>query len=248
MIICHSQKFIFVKTNKTAGSSFEGLLCHHLMGNDMITAINLKEEKNYINTILKERNILLLNGIASKLDKNIKSQFSQHVPLTVAHSAFPETKDYFSFGIVRNPFNRHLSSFRWKRGHAIKTLLEKTSNIKKAEQKLQNNFLKFIRQDQGLLLRRGRNLLQGTHPDGTSWNVDRIYKLEDLNYLEKDLKAANIIDNLDTSKMPRFKSGTIKIPKEINIWNEESIHAVRISSSWEIEQMAYPDIPKILLN
>ena len=248
MIICHSRKFVFVKTNKTAGSSFEGLLCHYLADNDMITAINLKVERDYINTILEEKNVVRLNGITSKLDKTVKEQFSQHVPLTVANSVFPETKDYFSFGIVRNPFNRHLSSFRWKRGDAIKNLLEKTRNTKKAEQKLQDSFLNFIQRDRGMLLRRGRNLLQGTHPDGTSWNVDCIYKLEDLNHLEKDLMIKDIIGDLDTSKMPRFKSDTVKIPKEINIWNEEIINAVRISSSWEIEQMGYHDTPEDLMN
>jgi hypothetical protein len=97
-------------------------------------------------------------------------------------------------------------------------------------------------------LRRGRNLLQGTHPDGTSWNVDCIYKLEDLHYLEKDLMTKDIIGDFDTSKMPRFKSDTVKIPKEVNIWSEESINAVRISSAWEIEQMGYHDLPEDLVN
>ena len=244
MIICHSKKFVFVKTNKTAGSSFEALLCHYLSDNDLITAINLPEERQYIDSVLNGKNVRLLNGAKSTLDEAIKKQFSQHVSLEVAHSAFPESKNYFSFGLIRNPFNRYLSSYRWRNSQKIESLIKESQNIKDAEKKLQQKFLNFIRHDRGLLCRNGRNLLQGTKLDGTTWSVDCVYKLEELNYLEKELKSKKIIDNLDVTRMPRFKSDTFRIPKEINIWNQQSIDAVRVVSSWEIEQLGYPDIPE----
>ena len=106
-------------SKKAAGSTFEGLLCHYLANNDMITAVNLEEARNYINATLKEKDIKRLNDSMPPFDQNIKDQFSQDISLAVAHSALPETKSYFSFRIIRNPFNRHLSSYRWKRGHAM---------------------------------------------------------------------------------------------------------------------------------
>lgn len=245
MIISHSRKFVFVKTNKTAGSSFEGLLCHYLSDHDLITAIRLAEEKEYVRNALHTKNVHFLNGPESTFDKSIKSEFFQHVSLDVAHTWFPETKSYFSFGLIRNPFSRYISSFRWRQSQNIQTLIKDCKSISEAEQKLQSKFLNFIRNDSGLLIRRGRNLLQGIRPNGTTWSVDCVYKLEELKYLEEDLKSRGIISDLDTSKMPRFKSQTFKIPKEINLWTEESINAVRSASSWEIEQMGYSDTPQM---
>ena len=245
MIISHSRKFVFVKTNKTAGSSFEGLLCHYLSDHDLITAIRLPEEKEYVSNALYKKNVHFLNGPESTFDKSIKSEFFQHVSLDVAHTWFPETKSYFSFGLIRNPFSRYISSFRWRQSQNIQTLIKDCKSISEAEQKLQSKFLNFIRNDSGLLIRRGRNLLQGIRPNGTTWSVDCVYKLEEPKYLEEDLKSRGIISDLDTSKMPRFKSQTFKIPKEINLWTEESINAVRSASSWEIEQMGYSDTPQM---
>ena len=245
MIISHSRKFVFVKTNKTAGSSFEGLLCHYLSDHDLITAIRLPEEKEYVSNALYKKNVHFLNGPESTFDKSIKSEFFQHVSLDVAHTWFPETKSYFSFGLIRNPFSRYISSFRWRQSQNIQTLIKDCKSISEAEQKLQSKFLNFIRNDSGLLIRRGRNLLQGIRPNGTTWSVDCVYKLEEPKYLEEDLKSRGIISDLDTSKMPRFKSQTFKIPKEITLWTEESINAVRSASSWEIEQMGYSDTPQM---
>jgi len=245
MIISHSRKFVFVKTNKTAGSSFEGLLCHYLSDHDLITAIRLPEEKEYVGNALHQKNVHFLNGPKSTFEKSVKSEFSQHVSLDLAHTWFPETKSYFSFGLIRNPFSRYISSFRWRQGRKIRTLIKNCKGIREAEQKLQSEFLTFIRNDSGLLISRGRNLLQGTRPNGTTWSVDCVYKLEELKYLEKDLKSKGIISDLDTSKMPRFKSQTFKIPTEINLWTEDSINAVRFASSWEIEQMGYSDTPQM---
>tara|TARA_B100000524_G_scaffold57554_1_gene26723 strand:+ start:36 stop:767 length:732 start_codon:yes stop_codon:yes gene_type:complete len=243
VIICHSKKFVFVKTNKTAGSSFEGLLCRHLADGDYLTAIPLKEEKQYIDKVTSGTKIQFLNGPNSTLNGKIKKHFSQHVSLDIAHLVFPETKNYFSFGLIRNPFKRYLSSFRWRQGQPIEKLIKECQNTREAEKKLQRNFLNFIRQDKGMLSSRGRNLLQGTRPDGTTWSVNCIYKLEDLKYVENDLKKRGIINNLITSKMPRFKSKQFKIPEGINLWTKDSIQAVRVASTWEIEQMGYPSSP-----
>ena len=198
-----------------------------------------------MSTALYQKNVHFLNGPESTFEKSVKSEFSQHVSLDIAHTWFPETKGYFSFGLIRNPFSRYISSFRWRHNQNIQTLIKNCKSISEAEQKLQSKFLTYIRNDGGSLISRGRNLLQGTRPNGTTWSVDCVYKLEELTYLEKDLKSRGIISDLETSKMPRFKSQTFKIPTEINLWTEASINAVRYASSWEIEQMGYDDTPKM---
>ena len=44
-IISHSKKFIFVKTNKTAGTSVEIALSKYCDENDIITQITMNDEK-----------------------------------------------------------------------------------------------------------------------------------------------------------------------------------------------------------
>ena len=61
MIISFSHKFVFVKTNKTAGSSFEGLLSHYLNSDDWVTSAQSREE-DYRNTAIKSTKVHYLNG------------------------------------------------------------------------------------------------------------------------------------------------------------------------------------------
>ena len=115
MIISHYHKFVFVKTNKTAGSSLEALLTRHLQPGDMITRRNDMD-------VVKEiagKGIEILNSKGSPYRRG----FMNHSPLSDAHQIFPETKKYFSFGIIRNPFSRCVSSFRWRNQKRIESIL-----------------------------------------------------------------------------------------------------------------------------
>ena len=87
MIISHYHKFVFVKTNKTAGSSLEALLTRHLQPGDMITRRNDMD-------VVKEiagKGIEILNSKGSPYRRS----FMNHSPLSDAHQIFPETKKVF---------------------------------------------------------------------------------------------------------------------------------------------------------
>ena len=237
MIISFSHKFVFVKTNKTAGSSFEGLLSHYLNSDDWVTSAQSREE-DYRKTALKGTKVHYLNG--KNADQG--SRINQHARLIAAHQKFPETKDFLSFGILRNPFNRLVSSFRWRKQRQIQKILKKKSNPLRQQDLIKEKFLAHIVNDQGDLNARGVNLLFGVDSQGATWGVDHVFKLEDL------LKPKSILHeqlglNLDLDIMPRFKENTIKIPNEINLWDKESIKAAIKMFSWEFTNLDYPPTP-----
>ena len=96
MIISHRHHFIYVKTNKTAGSSFEILLSNILGPNDI--AAKLSDAEETLRSNLTHRQLWqsprLLNGIMQH------SNFEKSI---IAH---PEFLEYFSFCFTRNLFHR----------------------------------------------------------------------------------------------------------------------------------------------
>ena len=143
---------------------------------------------------------------------------------------------------MRNPFNRLISSFRWRKGKQIQKILEDKSKPLRQQDLLKEKFLAHITNDQGDLNARGVNLLFGSNKDGTTWGVDHVFKLEDLqsakNILHDQLGIA-----IDLNKMPRFKENTTKIPSEINLWDKETIKAATKMFSWEFANLGYPTTP-----
>ncbi len=56
----------------------------------------------------KRMDIKRLNDSILTFDQRVKGQFSKHISLAFAYSAFPEIKIYFSFGIIQNLFKYRL--------------------------------------------------------------------------------------------------------------------------------------------
>jgi hypothetical protein len=230
MIISHAHRFIFVKTTKTAGSSMEALLESYLQPGDMMTLRSeIKFDKNYIK-LLKDRGIQTLSKRNDKI-------FS-HSPLIAAYDKYPESRNYFSFGVLRNPFQRYVSSFRWNKGGKIKNILEKELSTQNLEQRLRSLFLTYIQKGKSQLNTRGRNLLQSASSDGHTWCVDRIHRLEALGELEKDLAAATDL-KIDHKAMPYLKSDTIAIPKKVNLFTNEAIQLITSQHQWELDALGY---------
>ena len=230
MIISRAHRFVFVKTNKTAGSSMESLLESYLQPGDMMT---LRGEIRFDNNYIKALN-----------NRGIKtlSKMESHSPLASAYDRFPESKNYFSFGILRNPFQRYVSSFRWNRGGEIERVLTKKLDPKKLERKLQILFINYIQSGRSQLNTRGRNLLQSVSSDGNTWCVDRIHRLEDLGKLEKDLAATTGL-KIDCKEMPRLKSNTVAIPKKVNLYTSEAIQLITSQHQWELDALGYTAPP-----
>ena len=236
MIISHFHKFVFVKTNKTAGSSLEDLLMRSLMPGDLITIGTINKEEGSKIEKLEGRNILFLDGEKSIFEDGI---FRGHSPLSQAHRYFPETREYFSFGVLRNPFTRMVSSFRWIKGKQIKEI-NKIGNTKKQQNKLRFLFGNYVKNIRGRLNNRGRNLLQGVDETGNCWTASKIFQFEHMAAIQDEL-AKNCAMNIDIKDMPHFKSNTPHIPDGINLWSKDLVQIIKQNYQVEIDAFRYTD-------
>ena len=230
MIISHHYKFIFVKTNKTAGTSIEWALSKFLKEGDMLTTIiEEKERQKCVDT----RGLVYLN---KDLSPGARRQFRPHSPLSIAHKMFPETKDYFSFGVLRNPFSRYISGFRYHKSRAIQKAINITTEPN-LEATLQNLFYEYMNSDKGLgLLHKGRNLFDYCDSEGNHTAINRILKLESI---EKTIQSClNPLGlHINPRDIPHLKSHYIKIPDTINLWNDENIKIIANRHAWEFKYL-----------
>ena len=103
MIISHSHRYIFIKSEKTAGTSVETALSRECTGRDVVTPLgdywfNRDERGEWIH------NAMNADG------------FSQHDSADdVMRKVGPQVwNDYFKFSITRNPWDRVVSNFSWE--------------------------------------------------------------------------------------------------------------------------------------
>ena len=108
MIISHSHRFIFIKSEKTAGTSLEAALSGHCSGDDIVTPIN-----DYQHNRNEKGEFIHRSMNADEVYRKI----GQHVDAATIRSRVPPEvwNEYFKFSITRNPWDRTVSDFFWKR-------------------------------------------------------------------------------------------------------------------------------------
>ena len=108
MIISHSHKFIFIKSEKTAGTSVEAVLSAHCRDNDIVVPINdYRHNRNEKGEFIHR---------AMNADEEYR-RIGQHVDAKTIQRKVPAEvwNSYFKFSIIRDPWDRTVSDFFWKR-------------------------------------------------------------------------------------------------------------------------------------
>lgn len=105
MIISHKNKFIFVKTNKTAGTSVEIFLSSLCGDKDVITPISPGDE-------------LVRQGLGYRGPQNFRGERGEaynHMSLVKCYELFGDgVSSYYKFCIERNPADRLISHYFWE--------------------------------------------------------------------------------------------------------------------------------------
>jgi sulfotransferase famil protein len=124
MIISHKYKFIFIKTNKTAGTSIEIALSRFCGADDIITPVWPEDERtrrelgyrgpqNYLAPIWDYR----LGDVTKLLMKGQrKCKFYNHISAGKVRGRIGEQawNSYYKFCFERNPWDRVLSLYYWR--------------------------------------------------------------------------------------------------------------------------------------
>jgi len=102
MIISHTNRYIFIKSTKTAGTSIEAALSNHCRGDDVVTPLgdydfNRDETGAWVHKSMNE------------------GSYQQHDDARTIRDSLPAEvwNGYFKFSIARNPWDRTLSRFFW---------------------------------------------------------------------------------------------------------------------------------------
>ncbi|MFK5879877.1 MAG: sulfotransferase family 2 domain-containing protein [Flavobacteriaceae bacterium] len=190
MIINHKYKFIFIKTQKTAGTSLEITLSALCTSKDIITPISIEDEKirkefgsqgpcNYKNyyRLFNKKNFL------EYLFKSKKMFFYNHIScLEVKNIIGNEMFDnYYKFCFERNPYDKVISLFYHQGG------FNKWDSIE--------DFIK----------KGGLNIIKGfdQYTIGKIVAVDDIFKFEDLE--DALVSISNTLKLSESLKMPELK-------------------------------------------
>lgn len=116
MIVSHQHRFIFIKTEKTAGTTMEAILAKACGPADVITPKTDIPKRNYRFPIVETR----MTDALSRLVRGkhpLGRKFHNHTSAAEAKRLLGSAifDSYFKFTIVRHPYERVISLFFWER-------------------------------------------------------------------------------------------------------------------------------------
>jgi hypothetical protein len=210
MIISHEHKFIFIKSEKTAGTSIEAALSNCCNDDDIVTslgdfAFNRNKNGQWIHHAMNA------------------GDYQQHDwALTIKDKVGPEIwNDYYKFSIIRNPWDRAVSNFHWEKRqdtaliprkrfyHHLGVPFDELANLKK-------QFSEYIKSD------KWDNNDSFYLIDGELC-VDFLIRYENL--LEDFNKVCKKID-VQTNSLPHLKSGIRKKGSHYSEYFDEESKAI----------------------
>lgn len=210
MIISHSKKFIFIKSNKTASTSLQVFLSQFLDKNQDIISKGLKEDNKKIYELsgIKNQDWAFYpkkKFIEKILFFNKKKKFNHDTSIKDIIKFYGEEmiNNYYKITIVRNPFDQIVSSINW---HNYYRKVYANKSELPVNKLIGNYSKKFFQIEKERLLFKKKIL------------IDQIIKYENM---EKDIdKLLKILDLKSKVKIQslKFKS---KVPKKINLLNKD---------------------------
>ncbi|VGO21000.1 sulfotransferase family protein [Pontiella sulfatireligans] len=124
MIVSHKHKFIFIKTAKTAGTSFEIALSKYCGPDDIITPISPADEKirgelgcrGPQNHLAPRSDYGLMDRLNLLFRKREKRLYYNHMPAFMVKELIGDDiwSSYYKFCFERNPWDKVLSLYYWK--------------------------------------------------------------------------------------------------------------------------------------
>ena len=230
MVVCHKKKFIFIKTKKTASSSFEIALSEYCDDKDIITQLS-EEEDRYRKFLFKrgsqnyhydfENSHRSKEEIIQFLDKGKK--FNRHITSSVAKELLspPIWNEYFKFAVERNPFDRIVSLYYW-RGIDAKGV-DINEYVNNCPSEILSNSSYYMHNNKLL--------------------VDKVFKLEDQDEISSYL--TNHLNLSPTFKLPKYKAKSYTRKPDITpaSLNTESINKIRQACAFEMELLGYSSKP-----
>ncbi len=196
MIVCHEHRFIFIKTNKTAGTSVEIALSSLCSDADIITPVSFKDEERRrecgghgpANFLAPWPNYGLNDWRRFLMRKRRKFTFYNHMPASEAKPLLGEDiwNSYFKFCFERNPWDRVVSYYYW--------------HYRRRKRPSMSDFLESKR----VLTLKERGIQLYTI-DG-EMAVDRVFPFEDIRGALNEVSAQ--IGSPEILEPPRTKSGT----------------------------------------
>ena len=230
MIVSHKNKFIFLKTRKTAGSSIEIALSKHCGPEDIITQIAPSEEKMRLDMGYRGRQNTQIPismyrkwDLWSRLRGDGPAHHFNHTPAKLLRRRLDTEifDEYYKFCVVRNPWDRAVSLFYFnKYGHGMPGLPETMS------------FADFLIQTSIDRITDTSIYMLGDKPA-----IDRFISFENLKEEWPALLESLGLDRVD---LPRAKSDSRKNREHYSLmYDDSSVNLIAEHCHWEIERFGY---------
>jgi len=197
MIVVHSKKLIFLKTRKTAGSSFEIALSKFCDDEDIITSVGdaddetrktmglrgLQNDNMSIADMFQFRNLRMLKNLSRG---QWPKKYYQHISAKLAKQRLGDQiwNDYTKVAIVRNPYDYAISSYFWAMKNTPKKPPFETWCLKKPKMFRFNHKHYFIGDEIVV-----DHFIRFEHFQEDTLELERLLGLEGLHSTFSDIKA-----------------------------------------------------------
>ena len=223
MIISHQHRFIFLRTEKTAGSSIEYALARFCGPGDMATGISHKVAREFGLSVPWTKHVSRRTGM-------LRRQFPRYFGLH-AHATAAQVKDclpkkvfasYFKFAVERNPWDRQVSGYFQR----IRRYPWRTANFNRDFSSRTYRALHYVRIKNWEVYSLGDEII-----------ADEVIRYEDLD--DGLARIASIIGLSEKIQLERWRSGYRPTPSYREFYTAETRELIAEWYSREISAFGY---------